>query len=94
MSTSCRAATQSKARPTECLQTVAQHRGREIRPLGPLLVTLRESRPQPWAAYRARVGLPGLPERYADVVDAVVEFLDGLQADAGSRWDPRHRRWV
>jgi Nucleotidyl transferase AbiEii toxin, Type IV TA system len=75
------------------LQAVAQHRGREIRPLGPLLVTLREGRQQPWAAYRARVGLPELPERYAEVVDAVVEFLDGLQADDGSYWDPHQRRW-
>jgi hypothetical protein len=75
------------------LLATAKHRGREVRPLGPLLVTLRESRQQPWAAYRARVGLPGLPERYAEVVDAVVEFLDGLQADDGSNWDPRQRRW-
>jgi hypothetical protein len=75
------------------LQATAKHRGRETRPLGPLLVTLRVGRQQPWAAYRARVSLPGLPERYADVVDAVVEFLDGLQADAGSHWNPRQRRW-
>jgi hypothetical protein len=75
------------------LLATAKHRGHEVRPLGPLLVTLRESRQQPWAAYRARVGLPELPERYADVVDAVVEFLDGLQVDDGSCWDPHQRRW-
>ena len=64
----------------EALLAVAQHRGREVRPLGPLLKTLRESRQQPWAAFRARVGLPGLPERFSDVVDGVVEFIDGSPA--------------
>jgi Nucleotidyl transferase AbiEii toxin, Type IV TA system len=77
----------------EALLAVAQHRGREVRPLGPLLMTLRESRQQPWAAFRARVGLPGLPERFSDVVDGVVEFIDGLQADDVSHWNPTQRRW-
>jgi hypothetical protein len=77
----------------EALQATAKHRGRETRPLGPLLVTLRESRQQPWAAYRARVGLPRLPERYADVVDSVVDFLDGLYANRGAHWEPTKRRW-
>jgi hypothetical protein len=75
------------------LQATAKHRGRETRPLGPLLVALRESRQQPWAAYRARVGLPGLPELYADVVDLVVDFLDGLYANRGAHWEPTKRRW-
>ena len=77
----------------DALQATAKHRGRETRPLGPLLVTLRESCQQPWAAYRARVGLPGLPERYADVVDSVVDFLDGLYANRGAHWEPTKRRW-
>ena len=75
------------------LRTTAEHRHHEIRPLGPLLETLRETRQQPWEAFRARVGLIGLPERFSDVVDAVVEFIDGLQAENISRWNPAQRRW-
>jgi hypothetical protein len=77
----------------QALHTVAEHRHHEVRPLGPLLETLRETRQQPWEAFRARVGLTGLPERFSDVVDRVVDFLDGLQKDGVSRWDPAQRRW-
>lgn len=77
----------------DALQATAKHRGRETRPLGPLLVTLRESRQRPWEAFRARAGLPVLPERYADVVDSVVDFLDGLYANRGAHWEPTKRRW-
>ena len=75
------------------LHRAAEHRGHEVRPLGPLLETLRESRQQPWEAFRARAGLPGLPERFADVVDAVVDFIDGLQDTHGSTWNPETRQW-
>lgn len=75
------------------LQSVAEHRGHEVRPLGPLLETLRESRQQPWEAFRYRAGLPGLPGRFADVVDAVVYFIDGLQDTHGSTWNPVTRQW-
>lgn len=77
----------------QALHAVAEHRHHEVRPLGPLLETLRETRQQPWEAFRARVGLTGLPERFSDVVDAVVEFIDGLQAENISRWNPAERRW-
>ncbi len=50
-------------------------------------------RQQPWEAFRARVGLPGLPERFADVVDVVVAFIDGLQSTRGSTWNPATRKW-
>jgi hypothetical protein len=75
------------------IDTVAESRHHEIRPLGPLLSTLRETRQQPWEAFRARVGLTGLPERFSDVVDGVVDFIDGLQAENVSRWNPVERRW-
>lgn len=75
------------------LDTVAETRHHEIRPLGPLLSTLRETRQQPWEAFRARVGLTGLPERFSDVVDGVVDFIDGTQAESVSRWNPVERRW-
>lgn len=75
------------------LRRVAEHRQHEVRPLGPLLETLRESRQQPWEAFRARAGLPGLPERFSDVVDAVVDFIDGLQTAEISLWNPAEQRW-
>ena len=77
----------------DALRSVAEHRGHEVRPLGPLLETLRESRQQPWEAFRIRAGLPGLPEHFADVVDAVVDFIDGLEDTGGSTWNPEIRQW-
>jgi len=77
----------------DALHSVADHRGHEVRLLGPLLETLRESRQQPWEAFRARAGLSGLPERFAEVVDAVVDFIDGLQKARSSTWNPATRRW-
>ena len=75
------------------LRGVVEHRGHEARPLGPLLESLRESRQQPWEAFRARVGLASLPERFADVVDAVVDLVDGLQEVGNSTWNPATQRW-
>jgi len=75
------------------LGSVAEHRGHEVRLLEPLLETLRESRQQPWEAFRTRAGLSGLPERFADVVDAVVDFIDGLQNTQDSTWNPATRQW-
>lgn len=77
----------------KALLAVAEHRRREVQPLGPLLVTLRQSRQQPWEAFRARTGLQELPERFSYVVDVVVKFLDGLHADDTSHWNPTQRRW-
>lgn len=77
----------------QALRRVAEHRQHEVRPLGPLLETLREIRQQPWEAFRARAGLPGLPERFSDVVDAVIDFIDGLQTAEISLWNPVRRRW-
>lgn len=75
------------------LRRVVEHRGHEVCPLGPLLETLRESRQQPWEAFRARAGLAGLPERFADVVDVVVNLVDGLQEVDNPTWNPATRRW-
>ena len=76
------------------LQTVAEHRDVELRPLGRLLETLQHSRQRSWTAFRARVGLDVLPERFSDVVDAVVAFLDGLAADGVMQWSPVEERWI
>jgi hypothetical protein len=77
----------------QALRAVAEHRQHKVRPLGPLLETLRESRQQPWEAFRTRAGLPGLPEHFADVVNAVVDFIDGLQTAEISLWNPAKRGW-
>jgi hypothetical protein len=77
----------------QSLRSVAEHRHHEIRLLGPLLDTLRETRQQPWETFRARAGVAGLPERFSDVVDGVVAFLDGVHDENASRWDPAERRW-
>ncbi|MGH2855213.1 MAG: nucleotidyl transferase AbiEii/AbiGii toxin family protein [Solirubrobacteraceae bacterium] len=77
----------------QALGAVAEHRHHEVRLLGPQLKTLREVRQQPWVAFRARVGLTGLPERFSDVVDGVVELIDGAQSETVSRWHPAERRW-
>ena len=75
------------------LHRVAEHRGHEVRPLGPLLETLRESRQQPWEAFCARAGLPGLPDHFSEAADAVVALIDGVQAPGASLWNPTGRRW-
>ena len=75
------------------LRSVAEHRHHEIRLLSPLLDTLRETRQQPWETFRARAGLAGLPERFSDVVNGVVAFLDGVHDENASRWRPAERRW-
>jgi hypothetical protein len=75
------------------LGAAAEHRRHELRPLGPQIQTLRETRQQPWAAFRARVGLAGLPERFAEVVDGVIKLVDGAQNEIVSRWHPSERRW-
>jgi len=84
-----------EARPLRsALHAVAKHRGVELAPLEPLLETLHESRQTPWEAFRARVGLDVLPERFSDVVEAVVAFIDGLAADDVIRWSPTDERWA
>lgn len=75
------------------LREVTEHRRHDLRPLGPQLETLRQTRQQPWTAFRARVGLVSLPERFSEVVDRVVEIVDDLHDGSVSRWDPAERRW-
>jgi len=75
------------------LREVAEHRRHEPRPLGPQLETLRQARQQPWAAFRARVGLAGLPEDFSEVVDRAVEIVDGVHDQSVSRWHPAEHRW-
>jgi hypothetical protein len=75
------------------LREVAEHRRHNPRPLGSQLETLRQTRQQPWAAFRARVALDGLPERFSEVVDRVVKIVDGVEDEGVSRWHPAEGRW-
>ncbi len=75
------------------LKDVAEHRRHDLRPLRPQLEALREIRQQPWVAFRARIGLVGLQEHFAEVVDRVVDLVDGVQDEHVSRWDPAGHRW-
>lgn len=76
------------------LTRVAEHRGHELQPLAPLLHTLRSARQETWLRFRERAGLPALPESFAEVVDAVVAFLDPvIDREPISDWDPARRRW-
>jgi hypothetical protein len=75
------------------LRSVAEHRGVELRPLGLQLETLRESRQRSWTAFRSRVGFLTLPERFPEVVDAVVAFLDGVRVEGATSWNPTRGRW-
>lgn len=75
------------------LNVVAEHRGVELRPLRAVLESLGQSRQRSWTAFRARVGIDALPERFSDVVEAVVAFVDGLPAGGGARWSPADWVW-
>ena len=83
-STSSRGPTPSTAsRLCERSAAAAEHRDHEARPLGPQLHdATRKS-----AAAMGSISCPhraaGLPERFAEVVDSVVEFVDGLYANRG-----------
>lgn len=78
----------------EALAHLAERRRHELRPLGPLLQTLRIARQDTWLRFRERAGLPALPESFADVVDAVVAFLDPVIGAAPiGDWDPAQRKW-
>lgn len=79
------------------LTATAKFRNVEIRPLAISASDLGSLRASTYTAYRRSIGEVGvaLPERFQEVVDAAVAFIDpvidGL-ADEG-HWEPAHRRW-
>jgi hypothetical protein len=78
----------------EAIRRVAAHRGRELVPLRESITTLGESRQTSWRAFRERAGLPALPERFADVVEAVSAFIDPLLGETDIvRWNPADQAW-
>lgn len=79
------------------LDATTSHRGVELQPLSAVLgefVSLREGA---YRAFKRRLGVDGvhLPERFADVVAAVVEFVDPLAGgDLREAWNPSDRKWL
>lgn len=78
-------------------QATTRHRGVEVRPLSAVVGGLAELRQQAYSAFRRRLGPDAdhLPDRFGDVVTAVIEFVDPL---AGGKvrevWDPDARKWM
>jgi hypothetical protein len=72
----------------DALQATAKHRGHELRPLGPLLVTLRESRQQPWKAFRARLTCAAGPPNWS----RQRKTRSTERTDPGSTWPAPTRR--
>ena len=77
----------------------ATFRGAVLVPLSQAIGALVELRSQTYTAYRRGLGPDGehLPERFVEVVSAVIAFVDPL-VDSGheptAEWDPSARRWA
>lgn len=79
------------------LTATTRHRGVEMQRLSAVVGDLVELRQQAYSAFRKRLGPDAehLPDSFADVVAAVVEFVDPLAAgDLRADWDPDTRKWV
>lgn len=81
----------------EALNATATFRGTHLVPLSEAIRELVSLRGATYTAYRRSLGADGdlLPERFTDVVEAVVTFADLLtdEADGAARWNPELRRW-
>lgn len=93
-----RPAEQCPSRATrESLNATATFRGTHLVPLSEAIRELVSLRSATYTAYRRSLGADGdlLPERFTDVVEAVVTFADLLtdEADGAARWNPELRRW-
>lgn len=62
----------------EALEKTAAHRSRELTPLSESLGSVGDIRQQDWLAFRERTGLAQLPERFADVTDAITDYIDAI----------------
>lgn len=81
----------------EALDATAAFRGTRMRPLSESIGNLATLRSAAYTAYRLRLGpdTDRLPERFDQLVAAVVAFADPLidKAGVGGRWNPQARRW-
>jgi hypothetical protein len=78
------------------IEATAGFRGTALRPLSEAVGDLAATRAATYEAYRLGPFGRHLPERFAVVVAAAVEFVDPLM-DGGPqdrRWDPTDRRWI
>jgi len=77
------------------LDATTTHRGVALRPLSEVIGDLATTRQSAYRAFKQRLGADGayLPDDFADVVAAVVAFVDPLVTGGGSDWSPADRRW-
>jgi hypothetical protein len=78
------------------LRATTRHRGVDVQPLSAVVGDLAELRQQAYSAFKRRLGPDAdhLPDSFADVVAAVIEFVDPLAAgDRRHAWNPDARRW-
>ena len=77
------------------METIATYRGVTLTPLLPTLDEMPDHAQPKWAAWRARTGRTGLPERLADVLRALSRFADPvITGQAKSRtWNPAVNKW-
>jgi predicted nucleotidyltransferase component of viral defense system len=78
------------------IRRVAEHRRAQLVPLAEVLAGYAEIAQQRWAAWRRRQQLEDrLPERFDDVLSAIIAFADPaiLGSAAGLTWDPLAGDW-
>lgn len=81
----------------EALHATAAFRETELVPLSSAIGSLASLRRPTYTAYRRRLGPDAfhLPERFDDVVDGVIAFVDPLMAPSAiGSWNPTRRRWT
>lgn len=82
---------------THSIRSVAEHRHVQLAALTDLLAGYAAANQQRWASWRRRQLLEDrLPERFADVVSATIDFADpAITGSAeGKTWDPAAGRWA
>ncbi|WNV82453.1 nucleotidyl transferase AbiEii/AbiGii toxin family protein [Umezawaea sp. Da 62-37] len=77
------------------LDATTVHRGVDLRLLSEVTGDLGTTRQGAYQAFRKRLGVDGghLPDRFTDVVTAVVAFVDPLVGGGKAQWSPSDRRW-
>jgi Nucleotidyl transferase AbiEii toxin, Type IV TA system len=78
------------------IRRVSEHREVQLHPLAQALNDYGQIGQQRWTAWRRRQRLEDrLPEKFGDVVAAVIEFADPaiLGSAEGRSWEPATRRW-
>ena len=80
----------------EAIDVVARHRSAELTPLADALDGYAELAQAAWAQWRRRSNSDHLPERFADVLAAVIAFADPVLsgAAAGVIWNPNIAAWA